>query len=179
MNEELKKKLDERLIKGEITTEEYKKILETIDSNDPITSNSDSNKEINESNDKKINNSTFDNISQYNDEKGFFKKLSDGDFGLAKTFWLYGVVVSVIEGALQRAIIVGMGKNGFLLIFLIQLIFSIYYLFFQLPGLWRAAKKYEGAKIWAVLAQIIVVIDMITVPLSLLYMLVLLIQVGI
>ena len=28
--------------------------------------------------------------------KSFFIKLKDGDFGLAKTYWLYGVVVNLV-----------------------------------------------------------------------------------
>lgn len=37
-------------------------------------------------------------------KNSFFGKLSSGDFGLAKTFWLYGVVVGFIVNIATRPI---------------------------------------------------------------------------
>ncbi len=159
MNEELKRKLDERLVKGEITTDEYKKILETITSNDSISSNTNNNETFANFQSKNFKNS--------NDKKGFLKKLRDGDYGLAKTYWLFGVGVSIIIGIIIQIIFAAMGRSGIVIAFIIILISIIYTAFFQLPGLWRAAKKYQGPKIWAILAQIVVIITAISIPVAL------------
>ncbi len=37
-------------------------------------------------------------------ERGFFSKLSNGDFGLAKTFWLYNILVSVVANILMKLV---------------------------------------------------------------------------
>ncbi len=159
MNEELKRKLDERLVKGEITTDEYKKILETITSNDSISSNTNNNETFANFQSKNFKNSNY--------EKGFLKKLRDGDYGLAKTYWLFGVGVSIIIGIIIQIIFAAMGRSGIVIAFIIILISIIYTAFFQLPGLWRAAKKYQGPKIWAILAQIVVIITAISIPVAL------------
>jgi len=184
MDADIKKKLDERLVNGEITTEEYNKMLETMQStesmvsDDKFDSKSDTslNKEFSDAKSSDYGKRSFNESIM---EKGFFKKLQDGDYGLAKTYWLYGIVVSIVGNVLQRTILAAMGKDGILLAFIIELIFVIYYVFFQLPGLWRSAKKYQGPKVWAVSAQIITVIGAISVPLTLLYWINILIKVGI
>ena len=38
----------------------------------------------------------MDVFTQGNEHKGFFSKLSSGDYGLAKTYWLYGVVAGIV-----------------------------------------------------------------------------------
>lgn len=40
--------------------------------------------------------SNLENAASVDEQKGFFSKLSAGDFGLAKTYWLYGVVVGIV-----------------------------------------------------------------------------------
>ena len=152
MNTELKVKLDERLVKGEISVDEYNKILNTLNSNSSGFSN------VNKT-DENVR-QTVNNQPQLK-EKGFFKKLKNGDFGLAKTYWLYGVLVGFIIGVLEQIILAIMRKDGIILVFIISLISAIYYFFFQYPGVWRAAKKYNGPKIWVILAQITVIIGYI------------------
>ena len=88
------------------------------------------------------------------DEKGFFRKLSNGDFGLAKTYWLYGVLVAFVLGFGMKAV----SSIGLLII--LMLIHSAYHILI-LIGTWRAATKYQGWKIWAVLGKIAVVLGII------------------
>ncbi len=90
--------------------------------------------------------------------KNFFQKLTRGDFGLAKTYWLFGAVVPFtiffIEyfflGYRYEAII--MNKTYYLLTNIIY----IAYIVMILVGVNQAAKKYQGNKIWAKLAVVAV-----------------------
>jgi serine/threonine protein kinase len=86
--------------------------------------------------------------------KVFFGKLTCGDFGLARTYWLYGVLVSLgvnlliglipVLGVQMALMIVGMAYQ--ILVFI---------------GVWRAAGRYRGRKVWAVLAKIAVVLGVL------------------
>jgi|APSaa5957512493_1039668.scaffolds.fasta_scaffold10762_7 hypothetical protein len=80
-------------------------------------------------------------------KKGFFKKLLDGDFGLAKTYWLYGALV----GFISSLVIDFIESTQFLMIF--SVIYTIYRIVLT-TGVWRAGDRYEGSKIWAILAKI-------------------------
>jgi DedD protein len=96
-------------------------------------------------------------------EKGFFGKLSNGDFGLAKTYWLYGVLIDFVGGiAIQLITSIG-------LFAIVMLAYTAY----RIPvimGIWRAASKYEGYKIWAVLAKIAAVLGVIMLAVGLISM---------
>ena len=86
-------------------------------------------------------------------KKGFFSKLAGGEYGLARTYWLYGVVVGLIYRIL-------------LLIpsLAVMLILTLAYLVYCVPllmGIWRAADGYNGPKVWAVLARIVVIISLL------------------
>lgn len=90
--------------------------------------------------------------------KGFFQKLSNGDFGLAKTYWLYGVLVgSVLNLALN--FVTSSKLWGFLLLVLVYTAYEIP----RLMGTWRAANRYEGRKLWAILAKISTILSAISV----------------
>lgn len=84
-------------------------------------------------------------------QKGFVSKLVNGDFGLAKTYWLYGFVVGLIINVLTR-IIPSLGALA------VILAVAIPYQVMVLLGVWRAADKYEGRKAWAILAKIATVL---------------------
>ena len=83
--------------------------------------------------------------------KGFFGKLVNGDYGLAKTYWLFGVLVAAIFIIVMN---VPMSWRWYLFIAIGYTI----YLFPLYVGIWSAANKYQGHKVWAVLAKIVVII---------------------
>lgn len=87
-------------------------------------------------------------------EKGFFGKLSNGDFGLAKTYWQYGVLVGFVVNISTKAI------TSIGLLAMVMLVHFAYFIPLAM-GTWRAANKYEGSKIWAVLAKIATILGMI------------------
>lgn len=92
---------------------------------------------------------------------GFFAKHWRGDYSLPRSYWLHGgvffgigvnmIIFSVLMGVMfafreQRAItiIVGLGE--------VALLVAAY--IWALVGTWRAAGKYKGLKLWAILARI-------------------------
>lgn len=78
---------------------------------------------------------------------GFWKRLISGDFGLAKTYWLYLFFPNLIANALVRTT-----DNSVIL--LIEFIVWTAYSVPALIGTWRAARRYSGLGTWAVLACI-------------------------
>ena len=93
-------------------------------------------------------------------QKGFFSKLVNGDFGLAKTYWLYGFLVGLIINVLTR-IVPSLGALA------VILAVAIPYQVMVLLGVWRAADKYQGRKAWAILAKIATVLGWLGVLRSL------------
>jgi peptidoglycan biosynthesis protein MviN/MurJ (putative lipid II flippase) len=85
------------------------------------------------------------------DQKGFFSKLSSGDFGLPKTYWLYGVVVGIVINIVIQ-IVPSIGAIA------VVLALATVYQVMVLLGVWRAATRYQGRKVWAILAKIATVL---------------------
>ena len=80
-------------------------------------------------------------------------KLINGDFGLVKTYWLYGVIFP----ANLSMLLVGVDFDSTdTLVFLS--IMTIIYQVVVLLGVWRAANKYTGQALWVILAKIWVVL---------------------
>ncbi len=90
----------------------------------------------------------------------FFSKLARGEFGLAKTYWLYGVLVGVIANVLSNVVTSIAGL----------VIFMVIYTAYEIPvlmGIWRASDKYQGPSAWAVLAKIAVILGAIMLAIGL------------
>ena len=84
--------------------------------------------------------------------KGFIKQLIDGDFGLAKTYWLYFVLGSNLLWLLLMFPI----SSSSLGLIVVSMLAAIAYDIVVLTGIWNSASRYTGSKIWSVLAKIIV-----------------------
>lgn len=82
----------------------------------------------------------------------FFSNLWSGREGLAKTYWIWGIVACIPWG-LALSIV----KPGSTLAIVLLLAFVVYCVIVHV-GIWRAAIRYEGAKLWAILAKIAVII---------------------
>ena len=87
--------------------------------------------------------------------KGFIKQLIDGDFSLAKTYWLYGVLGSIVMNLL---LIFPMMSESLSLIVIAGLM-SVAYAVIVLTAIWNSASKHTGSKFWSVMAKIIVVFN--------------------
>jgi len=91
--------------------------------------------------------------------KNVFSKLIDGDYGLAKTYWLFGVLVNVGFNILFKvAESTASYPRQALAQILILTSISVAYSVVVVIGTWRASGKYQGPKFWAILARIMVVI---------------------
>ncbi|MCG7869715.1 MAG: hypothetical protein JAY74_25510 [Candidatus Thiodiazotropha taylori] len=89
--------------------------------------------------------------------RGFFSKLISGDFGLAKTYWafyfLVGAIASILLYPLQT---IELNYTSAILVFFIGIIWTTYGIVVSI-GVWRASNKYEGLKLWAILAKIVII----------------------
>ena len=103
-------------------------------------------------------------------EKGFFKRLADGDFGLARTYWLYGVLVSISVNLVSNFFITSIG--GLLLLTLAYAAYDISVIL----GTWRAARKYQGPRLWANLAKSMTIVGAIMLVVVLVLLLVMLVR---
>lgn len=83
------------------------------------------------------------------DRQSFLARLRAGDYGLAKTFWLYTVVVGMVAN-----LVIGFIPQASMVLVLTA-VFLMYYVM-ALVGTWRAASRYTGKKVWAILAKIMV-----------------------
>ena len=70
---------------------------------------------------------------------------------MAKTFWLYFVLVFLVNYLIQP--IFALAGAAALIGFVITIIFAIY-LPLILIGVWRSAGRYRGKRIWSVLARL-------------------------
>lgn len=109
---------------------------------------------------------------QLTDRKAnFILRLFRGDVSLFITYWLFGVVIGGIGGklalfALERNyselnVIPGNRKY-----FILGAIAILLYSLFVMVAIWRSASKYQGDKVWAYLAKIIVVGNLVFIGYS-------------
>lgn len=94
------------------------------------------------------------------EEKNFFTKLEMGEYGLAKTFWLYGFLVRVIANGILKFI---SNKNIFIVCILLYALYEL----FVMVGIWRAANQYKGLKLWAALAKVAIILGIFAMLVSL------------
>lgn len=81
---------------------------------------------------------------------GTITKVWRGDAGLARTYWLFGVIGSFVWGLLLGGV-----KPGSVLAIVGVVLFLIYIVMVNV-GTWRAASRYDGPKAWAILAKMAV-----------------------
>ena len=98
------------------------------------------------------------------ESNNFLVRLWNGDAGLAKSYWLWGVVAGFAWGVALGVIKPGPGSAA------AQILVSLMaaYFVFVYVGIWRAANKYQGKKAWATLAKFAVVFGALVTVLPLL-----------
>lgn len=77
----------------------------------------------------------------------FFRALIRGDFGLAKTYWLYGVAAGYAFNGLMSVVTSRTMLAGIIFVY-------VAYSIPVLIGIWRAANRYQGPRVWPVLAKV-------------------------
>ena len=97
-------------------------------------------------------------VAESNIDLGFLINLWEGNFGLPMTYWGYGVLggFAWITGVVALS-----PQKDSDLESLVYFLMLAYYVVIYV-AIWRAASKFKGARIWAVLAKFVVVI--VTVP---------------
>ena len=106
--------------------------------------------------------STTEQTSEYSKEdiqsKGFWKKLISGDFGLAKSYWLFLVGVNIIFRILFAA---GEQSGSVSFILGVALVWVIYEPI-AFIGTWRASDKYKGSGFWSGLVKVLIAFSWIS-----------------
>jgi len=86
---------------------------------------------------------------------GIITKLWNGDYSLAKTFWLFDLLIGMIAGfaLLLLLMFCQCTLNVMTAIYSVMLCYAV----LVNVGLWRAADKYSGKLVWAKLVKAYVV----------------------
>jgi hypothetical protein len=86
-------------------------------------------------------------------------RLWRGEIGLARTFWIYGVVVSAVLSQIAfRLNIIRPPRSAWIDIAAPAVtIISGVYLLFAAVAVWRSASRYRGQAVWPILAKLSVV----------------------
>ena|ERR1700730_2536552 len=98
-------------------------------------------------------------------DKSFIAEVMAGDFGLANAYWLLGVFGG---GLLCIPIVIfneALGRPK------VAAVLFLVYVAYIVPvgiGIWNAAGKYKGRKVWAITARIVVVIGALKILTALL-----------
>ena len=85
------------------------------------------------------------------------KKFYAGDIILWKSYWLVGVLFSLVVGAVTGLIMLSTG------IITLGKIFYGAWMIVSVVGVWRSADKYKGPRYWSILAKIGTVVGIIQV----------------
>lgn len=81
-------------------------------------------------------------------------RLAAGSYGLAKTFWIYGILIWMTYVVVETLLVMSKGTQAHTIAIGIPFVF-IAYLFVLIPGIWNAANKHQGSKLFAILAKIV------------------------
>lgn len=103
--------------------------------------------------------------------KNIFKRLYQGELSLPLTFWGFGLLVPIALGIILALVlfsilvaqnasppfanfIASLGAAGQCAAIVLFYLVTIAYTFVLIVAQWRAAEKYQGRKIWALLVKI-------------------------
>lgn len=101
-----------------------------------------------------------DNKNAVNKKRTFFlTKLWHGEYSLPVSFWIFGILVSKILNLLisfikNSPIMFEIRKRPIVIV--IFMVIIVCYEIWTNVGIWNAANKYNGPKIWIILTKIIV-----------------------
>lgn len=83
--------------------------------------------------------------------RGLVANLFRGNVGLARTYWVYGVLAGIALGLVCS---VAARVSQSVVVALLGLLLVVVYQVFISIAIWRAAGKYPGSKVWVVLARV-------------------------
>ena len=89
-----------------------------------------------------------------------------GEESLARTYWIYGVVVNgLIIGVVGMLIVAQLESPPLALLYIL---FALASSVFIIVAVWRSAGRYTGPKVWAILARVVCVLAALRLVLTLL-----------
>lgn len=91
--------------------------------------------------------------------KGFYKQYIDGDFGLKKTFWLYGVLGTSVLG-LATALIGNMVRSSPAPVLIALALYTTYAVFLFIAT-WNAARRDGKQKVLGVVARLLTGLELL------------------
>ena len=94
---------------------------------------------------------------------GFFRRLGRGDYGLARTYWLFNVPVGLVVSTLMGAVTTAGSQPAASMVAAAIWLGYIPYQVLVLVGVWKAARAYRGLALWSVLARVAVVLGSVGV----------------
>ncbi|MBT7623600.1 MAG: hypothetical protein HN595_03640 [Flavobacteriaceae bacterium] len=89
--------------------------------------------------------------------QNFFIKFWNGDLSLPMSYWLVGTVFGIGVG-LAVGLFVGFSGMPEVAVN----IFLIPWFIYSTVGIWRSSDKYKGAKFWAILVKVVIVLGIIS-----------------
>ena len=89
----------------------------------------------------------------------FFEKLWQGNLGLAMIYWVYGV----LAGTVWAVAIISLQPEQESDLARLVVILMVAYYFVVYVGIWRAATKYKGNKLWEILAKFVVIVTVLPI----------------
>ncbi|MDD2341571.1 MAG: hypothetical protein PHV54_01605 [Tolumonas sp.] len=92
-----------------------------------------------------------------NKSKFFYTKLLNGDYGLAKSFWLFAFLSNLIMLAILAIAKDFTVATGNVFPLLITAIFVLWWRYITFVGTWRSCISYNGHKIFKVTAKALLV----------------------
>lgn len=91
------------------------------------------------------------------ESSSILSKLVNGGFGLPKTYWLFGVLGNLLFVIPVVLAVAAQSMAALILVLLLSITYSLT----VAAGIWKASDKYQGAKVWAVLAKIAVILGIL------------------
>jgi hypothetical protein len=100
----------------------------------------------------------------------FFSELTKGNYSLAMTYWVYGVLAGFVWSVAILSIVQTLDSEWsqdsiktlykFLYVAMTAYFCAVY------VGIWKSADKFKGNKVWSVLAKFVVIITAIPIVIN-------------
>ena len=93
-------------------------------------------------------------------------KLVGGHFGLAKTYWVFGILVSALATLGLSVALQVLEYNAAVLVYFVGLHLLVAYQIVVTIGVWKASRRYQGPAVWPSLARIAILLGLVSLPFS-------------
>ncbi len=99
--------------------------------------------------------------------RGVIARLWNGDYSLAVTFWVFGVLVRILEWILVKYVeFLDLANKMAPWLFNVTVVLAIALEVCILVGMWRSAGKYKGFRLWPILVRAVVLLAIFSLGFS-------------